>query len=166
MSARRDAVFILAMLVFLVGQTLAHAQGKFGKPVAVDQGPKPPDEFGLLPPTPEQLFRVQSEQAMKKRLRQDLPQVKNVDFPKEGPPLPAGSDPDLTMFPAHVFVSPNAGQVCYRPLYFEDAGTDRFGDYVPCLQPLISAKRFYMDLLSLPCRMWLAPPWTFECDNR
>jgi hypothetical protein len=200
--SRQAAALIFATLVFLGGQTLAHAQAAFGKPVAVDesripqkkpqvsnpqgpkeivpaaadkpsvpqklqapQGPKEPvrDEFGLKPPTRDELFRVQSEQSLKERLRQELPKVKKVDFPKEAslPEVPGENAP----FPER-FVSPIAGQVCYRPLYFEDKRTERFGKYVPCMQPLLSAGRFYGDVAILPCRLLLTPPWTFECDNR
>jgi hypothetical protein len=159
MLERRTVVLILAAIVLLGGQTLAHAQAAFGKPVTA----QPPDAFGLTPPTREQLFRVQSEKGLQERLRQELPQVKKVDFPKDAPGVP--EVPELAPFAKHV-VSPIASQVCYRPLYFEVKRTERFGEYVPCVQPLMSAGRFYGDVLLLPFRMCLTPPWTFECDNR
>lgn len=123
------------------------------------------DEFGLTPPTRDQLFRVQSEQALKERFRQELPKLKKVDFPTDAAPLPEVPGSDLAPF-AEKSISPIANQVCYRPLYFEDKRTERFGQYVPCVQPLVSAGRFYGSVLFLPCRLWNSPPWTFECDNR
>lgn len=159
MLSRRAAVFLLATAAFVGGPASAQAQATFGKPIAT-QGP---DEVGLTPPTRDQLFRVQSEQALKERLRQELPKVKKVEFPKDAsrPEVPA----EVTPFPEHV-VSPIAGHVCYRPLYFEDKRTERFGQYVPCVQPLLSAGRFYGDVVILPIRLLKSPPWTFECDNR
>jgi hypothetical protein len=131
------------------------------------QAPKEttPDEFGLTPPTRDQLFRVQSEQTLRERLRQGMPKVKKVEFPQEASPLPVVPNADLPPFPGQM-IAPIASQVCYRPLYFEDKRTERFGQYVPCVQPLVSAGRFYVDVLILPCRLLLTPPWTFECDTR
>jgi len=160
MLSRRAAVFSWATLVVLAGLTPAQAQVAFGKPVVTVA-----DEFGLAPPTRAQLFRVQSEQALKERFRQEMPKVKNVDFPKDVPPLPEVRGSENAPFPEQT-ISPIAGQVCYRPLYFEDKRTERFGQYVPYVQPLLSAERFYRDVLLLPCRLVMTPPWSFECDNR
>ena len=177
----RVVVLVLCAAGLLFDRAWAQPQVKFLQPmVAVNQtpapqGPKTPvaqgpkevlaDEFGLTPPTRDQLFRVQSEQALKDRLRQELPKVKKVEFPKGATPIRETPSADLTPFPERV-VFPISGDVCYRPLYFEDKRTERFGHYVPCVQPLLSAGRFYGGVLILPYRMWMAPPWTFECDNR
>ena len=157
MFSRRAAPLLLSAMVFLGGQNGAQAQASFEKPAAVD-------EFGLMPPTPDQLFRLQSEQALKERLRQELLNVKKVDFPGEGTPLRAITGTDAVPFPDLV-IAPVAGQVCYRPLYFENKWTERFGYYVPCVQPLLSAGLFYGNVLLLPYHWCKAPPWTFQCDN-
>ena len=174
----RAAVLTLAELILLGGPTWAQVQVGFSKPVVVGkadvqekphvlilQGPKEtiPDELELTPPTRDELFRVQSERSLQERLRKELPKVKNVDFPKDATPW--REVPDLAPFPEQV-ISPIVSQVCYRPLYFEDKRTERFGHYVPFVQPFVSAGRFYGDALLLPYRLWKAPPWTFECDNR
>ncbi len=161
MLARRAALITLAALVFLGAPAWARAQAAFGKPAPADEA----DEFGLKPPTREQLFRVQSEQALKERLRQELPKVKKVDFPKDALAPPEVPADHPAPFAEHV-VAPIAGQVCYRPLYFEDKRTERFGLYVPCVQPFLSAGRFYGDVILFPARLVRTPPWTFECDNR
>ncbi len=167
MSPRHAIMFTLATLFFACAPTIARAQVRFGTPVGTDQGSKAPDavEFGLTPPTREQLFRVQSEPSLKERFRRALPNVKNVEFPKEAAKLPDVPATESAPFP-ELATAPIGSPVCYRPLYFEDQWTDRYGNYVPCVQPLISAGRFYADVLLLPCRMALTPPWTFECDNR
>ncbi len=151
------ALSIVAMTVLLGGQVSAQALVTFGKPSAVSGA----DEFGL--PTPEQLFLVQSEHALQQRLRQELSNVKQVDFPTDAP-LPEVSR-EFTPYPEQI-VSPIVDPVCYRPLYFEAKRTERFGKYVPCVQPLLSAGRFYGDVVILPCRLLWTPPWTYECDNR
>ncbi len=154
------AALLLATVVFLGGPSLVHAQATFGKPVGVDG----PDEIGLTPPTRDDLFRVQSEQSLKERLREALPKVKKVDFPEDAP-LPKSTGVEV----AHaldLFAIPISSPVCYRPLYFEDKRTERFGQYVPCVQPFLSAGRFYRDVVILPCRLLLTPPWTYQCDNR
>jgi hypothetical protein len=154
-----SAAFTLVSMASLAGQTFAQAPPGLGKPVALDG----PDEFSLTPPQRDQLFRVQSEQSLKERFRQELPKLKKVDFPTEASVLP--EVPEAARFPERV-ISPIASQVCYRPLYFEDKRTERFGQYVPCVQPLISAGRFYTDALILPGRLLFTPPWSFVCDNR
>jgi hypothetical protein len=121
-----------------------------------DSGP------GLAPPSPKHLFRLSSEQAFLDRLRQDLPNVKNVTFPKHSA---FQAEVDRLSFPGQA-ISPVFSQVCYRPLYFEDKQTERFGRYIPCVQPLVSASKFYVGVLLLPCRMCIKPPWIYECDNR
>ena len=180
MLLSREAVLTLAALILPCGQTWAQVQARFGNPVAVGkaevpeetqvpgpQNPKQtlPDDLGLTAPTRDQLFRVQSERSLQERLRKELPKVKKVDFPKDATPLREVPDADLVPFPEQV-ISPIASQVCYRPLYFEDKRTERFGHYVPLVQPFMSAGRFYGDALILPYRLWQTPPWTFECDNR
>jgi hypothetical protein len=170
---------ILATLLILGGQTCTYAQ--FGKAIPADEtriplmpqaiGPKDAapqdvkDEFGLAPPTSAQVFSANSEQTVKEQLRRDLPNVKNVDFPKDAALPPDVPGTGLPPFPVQI-ANPVVNQVCYRPLYFEDKHTERFGYYVPYAQPLISTGIFYGDVLILPYRMWTAPPWTFQCDNR
>jgi hypothetical protein len=136
-----------------------------GSPRAQEIKKKDDDEFGLKLPTREQLFRLQSEQAFLERLRKELPEAKNVQFPKDVPFVPEVPQEKLVPFPRQS-VAPVSGQVCYRPLYFEDKKTERFGEYVPCLQPLVSTTRFYVGVLMLPWRLYVKPPWVFECDNR
>jgi len=184
----RATTFILAGLTFLSSETWTYAQVSFGKPVAaetesVSQSPQLPipretqpqgnqgirDEFGLAPPTRAQLFQVQSEQSQKEvlrqELRQELPNLEKVEFPADAKLPSQAPGAGQTAFPQQ-FVSPVPNNVCYRPLYFEDKATERFGHYVPYAQPFLSAGCFYGDVIILPYRVWQTPPWTFECDNR
>lgn len=130
---------------------------RFLAPVAVPaRGQKTDDEFGLDMPPPERLFRIESEQAFLAHLRQELPQVKNVQFPRDVPFPPPGQP---TLFPpTTAFFVP--GVVCHRPIYFTDGRL-----FVPYAQPVVCATRFYCEIALLPYRMLMAPPWTFECDR-
>src|SRR2546422_145369 len=124
----------------LLEPALAEGPAKFLPPAAdvnqarVPHGTREKDplaeEFGLMPPTPDQLFRVQSEQGLKERLRQEMPKVKNVDFPRDA--VLAAPSADLTPFPEQIAFTVS-GAICYRQLYFEDKRTERFGRYVPCV---------------------------------
>ena len=114
-------------------------------------------------PAKDRLFRLESEDAFRERLRQELPQVKDVQFPKDVPFLPEAK---TTVEPQQLSVGPVSAVICYRPLYFEQRRTERNGRHLPCIEPVVSATRFYFDVLVLPYRMVKAPPWTFECDNR
>jgi hypothetical protein len=120
------------------------------------------DDFGLTLPAGEHLFRMESEQAFRERLRRELPQVKNVLFPKD---VPFVQESKIAKAFAAPCVGPIAASICFRPLYFEDKKAERYGQYVPCLQPLISTSKFYLGVLMLPGRLIASPPWTFECDN-
>ncbi|MCH8841096.1 MAG: hypothetical protein IH831_10600 [Planctomycetes bacterium] len=47
----------------------------------------------------------------------------------------------------------------HRPLYFEEAGAERYG-YTPgyCIQPLVSAGHFFATIPTLPYQMFAQPP--------
>jgi hypothetical protein len=156
----------LATAVFLSPAEAANSgeiKAEMASPGPQESKQKDDDEFGLTLPTRDHLFRLQSEQAFLERLRKELPKVKNVEFPKDVPFVPDLEKP--VPFPLQT-ITPVFSQVCYRPLYFEGKRAERFGEYVPCVQPLVSTSRFYVDAIMLPCRLWLKPPWVFECDNR
>jgi hypothetical protein len=122
-------------------------------------------ELGLLPPTPEELFRAESESQFRNRLRQEAQaQKKPLTFPRE----PLFSQPPATALvrpmPAQVAASV-PGVVCHPPLYFGDHAAERYGWFVPCVQPVLSTGAFYVDTLLLPYRMVVRPPWTCECGD-
>lgn len=133
------------------------------RPDSKQAPPTTDDEFGLKLPTQDRLFQLESEQAFRERLRQELPKVKNVQFPRDIPFVPEGQTTEVLK---HGTVGPVLAPICYRPLYFEDKRSERLGKYVPYLQPLVSTSKFYADVLMLPYRLIATPPWTFECDNR
>jgi hypothetical protein len=122
--------------------------------------PATDDEWAKFPK--DEVFRLESEYVFRERLRREFPTVKNVQFPADVLVHVRATTADLL---APRVVEPVFAPVCYRPLYFEDPRTERFGHYVPYLQPLISTSKFYLNVLELPCRMIAAPPWTYECGS-
>jgi hypothetical protein len=116
-------------------------------------------------PRPEQLFRVESEAEFRRRLRAEgrRRQVQ-VEFPRDDGVAPgAATGPGRALPPQVGFLAPS--YVCYQPLYFEDKNSERYGWTVPLAQPLISAGKFYLDTLLLPCHLVAQPPCTCECNT-
>ncbi len=64
-------------------------------------------------------------------------------------------------------VGPVTGEFCYRPLFFEEVNLERYGNHRGCLQPVVSAARFFATIPALPylmtanhpevCRVWNHP---------
>jgi hypothetical protein len=122
-------------------------------------------ELGLVPPSPDTLFRADSESQYEERLRKEaLEQNIKLVFPSDRQP----AQPALVVIPRPLppqeAVCP-AVPVCHHPLYFDDPMTERYGWHVPYLQPAISAGRFWLDTLILPCRMLVHEPWEWQCDG-
>jgi hypothetical protein len=67
--------------------------------------------------------------------------------------------------PASIFCSYTPWTICYRPLYFEDIGLERYGKNVGCLQTGLSGVRFFGSVAALPYKMTRRPPRSCECSN-
>jgi hypothetical protein len=118
-------------------------------------------EIQLEAPRPDQLFRPESEATFRERMRAEANQKHaTAEFPKDAEVVPAGSSRLLP--PRTATYIPYI--VCYRPLYFEDKNTERYGWHLPLLQPLVSTGKFYVDTLLLPYNMGVQPPWACECN--
>ena len=138
------------------------------QPVGLPPQPKdsPLDiELGLVPPSPDTLFRADSQTTFEERLRKEaLHQNIKLVFPsdRQPPQQPLVAIP--RSLPPQEAVCPSA-PVCHHPLYFDDPMTERYGWYVPYLQPAISAGKFWVDTLILPCKMLAQEPWAWQCDS-
>jgi hypothetical protein len=122
-------------------------------------------ELGLVPPSPDTLFRTESESEYVERLRKEaLQQNIKLIFPGDGKPLQPPVVAIPRPLPPQEAVCPSA-PVCHHPLYFDDPMTERYGWYVPYLQPAISAGKFWVDTLILPCKMVAQEPWGWQCDG-
>jgi hypothetical protein len=104
----------------------------------------------LLPPDPERMFRLYSEEEMHEQIRQEdrerTPKVNTV-FPDE-PPVTTERYA-ARQFPRQVMLA-EAAYVNYKRLYFEDKNSERYGWDLGILQPLVSNALFYKDLALLP----------------
>lgn len=67
--------------------------------------------------------------------------------------------------PADVLCAYTPWTICYRPLYFEDIGLERYGKNVGCLQTGLSGVRFFGSIAALPYKMTRRPPRSCECSN-
>jgi hypothetical protein len=120
-------------------------------------------QIQLQVPGPERVFRVESEAALRERIRQEFRQRdERAEFPpdvrlEETAPL-------ARSFPPHV-----AGLVpslaCYQPLYFEDLNSERYGWDAVVYQPFLSTALFYADLAILPYKMTVHHPLACEFNT-
>jgi hypothetical protein len=190
-NEKRLASFWAILLVLIGAGTPARSfgQAKLGEPVLDTGGldlavrpplnevparlesedPAPAVKTGGLnlptkPPTNEVLFRLESEDQLRERMHKEYLAAgqKKVQFPPEASvPFTAKT----SSFPqSNAFLEP--ANLCCHPLYFEDVKTERYGIYIPLVQPILSTTCFYLDTLILPVKMTVAPPWSWRClDN-
>jgi hypothetical protein len=136
------------------------------KPAEGAGGAESPDlGLKLSPPRPDVLFRLESESALRHRIRKEAlanPKLPRPDFPEDRPQTPGTVEPRA--WPSYTWmVEPN--YTCHGWLYFEQVGAERFGrDYGP-VQPLLSLGIFYYDVLAVPLRGWLLPWHCPECNS-
>jgi hypothetical protein len=123
-------------------------------------------ELGLVPPSPQLLFRPETEAAYFERLRLEAAQQNiTLVFPKDtSPAVPPAPVLVRSLAPPQcaAFVPT---LICHRPLYFEDRIVSRYGWHFPCLQPDLSTARFYLDTLLLPANLIRHPPWGWQCET-
>jgi hypothetical protein len=139
----------------LLGGTQARAQGLKGLPDVNEAIP-------TTPPTPEQLFRLESEAALRQRMIQEArrrklpaplfpadPKVEEEYIPRNFPPMVALVEPSY---------------VCYGRLYFEQRNAERYGwDFGP-VHPLVALGVFYFDVATLPYHLGTDPHRRCECS--
>ncbi|HEY8505589.1 MAG TPA: hypothetical protein VIL46_13475, partial [Gemmataceae bacterium] len=140
------------------------------RPAAVQQpelpaGPAAPYEIRLEPPGPEELFRLESEAALRERLRQEARQRGRGDdvdeFPEE-PVLSAVAYQGRSFPPYTRIIEPN--YVCYRRLYFHQVNHERYGWDLGFITPVVSAGKFFWDVVRLPHDFASRPHCRYECS--
>ena len=112
-------------------------------------------------PGPERLFRLDSEEDLFQRMKQEARERKPEDlvFPDE---------PVLSKDPYYgrdwprtkMVVEPHF--VCHSRLYFEELNAERYGWEVGVFQPLISSLAFYKDLVLMPMHAFDYPCRTYD----
>jgi hypothetical protein len=116
----------------------------------------------LTPPGPQRLFRFESEQNLRERIRQEWKHIKKVEFPPTREAL-AVSQQAPRIWP-YLVATAEPCYVCYKRLWFEQKNSERYGWDLGVLQPFVSAGVFYTDLALLPLH-WVTDPlrW-YECS--
>jgi hypothetical protein len=115
----------------------------------------------LEPPGPQRVFRLESEEALKERIRQERRQCEppeRITFPDE-PVLSKERYAGRAWPKMLTVVEPH--YVCYGRLHFEQRNFERYGWDLGIISPLVAAGGFYGDFLTLPyhigshpCRWW------------
>lgn len=111
------------------------------------------------PPSANELFRVENEQALFERIRQE--KRGEGEFPAEQPItgtlLPRTFSATVaTEFPPYVV---------YQPLYFQQINAERYGWELGVFQPIVSTAQFYGDVLLFPYKVAVDPPWKCEANR-
>jgi hypothetical protein len=116
----------------------------------------------LTPPGPLRLFRFESEPTLRKRIRQEWKNIKNVEFPPTYE-KPATSVQIPRIWP-YLTATAEPSYVCYKRLWFEQKNSERYGHDLGVLQPVVSTGIFYTDLALMPLH-WLTNPFRcYECN--
>lgn len=136
----------------------------------VPGGARPADDqlteqrIQLEPPGPDRLFQLESEDALKERMRQEALQrvpAERIVFPDE-PILSRDTYLGRNWSQRTLYVEPN--YLCYKRLYFEQKNSERYGwDLGPVSTALAPAK-FFADVVTLPYH-WASDPFRHcECS--
>jgi hypothetical protein len=119
----------------------------------------------LEPPGPQRLFRLEPEASFQLRYQQEAKErhaPDRIEFPTDEPIVTGGSPIDRQYAPASIQVEPN--YLCYGRLYFEDLNAERYGWDLGPIGPLVSAGKFFADVVLLPYHMGTDPCRCHECN--
>lgn len=116
-------------------------------------------------PGPERLFRLDSEETLFERMKQEAREAtppERLTFPEE--PVLA-RDPYLgRAWPlSKMIVEPS--YLCHRRLYFEQLNMERYGWDLGYFGPLVSTSVFFKDVALLPYKMGTQPCRCYECSS-
>jgi hypothetical protein len=117
----------------------------------------------LAPPSPDELFRLESEKALRQRLQKEA--QANPDLPRPVFPPDRPQEPDVInprTWPWYTrFVEPN--YLCHGRLYFQQVQAERYGRDFGVMVPVLSTGIFYFDTAALPVRLLGWPCAPYEC---
>lgn len=118
-------------------------------------------QIRLDPPGSELLFRLESEEQLRARIRQEF-----RDRPEQTAEFPPQTVLSEVAFQGRAFPPSQAlrepNYVAYGRLHFQDLNHERYGWDYGWFQPLISAGRFVKDCAILPHSVMSRPRWRFE----
>src|SRR5262249_55725618 len=137
----------------------AEAQGAFKQLPEVDKA------ITTKAPTPAELFRVESEATLRRRMAEEARRA-NAQPPLFPPaPAPAAAAPFPGRFWRHAVAYAEPSYVCYGRLYFEQINAERYGWDLGPIHPLVSLGKFYWDVLTFPYNLGTDPCRCYECSN-
>jgi hypothetical protein len=113
-------------------------------------------------PGPEILFRMESEEGMRERIRQEN-KGKMVEFPDSRIVLSKTPISLRDWSSLEEMVEPY--YTVYRRLYFEQINADRYGWDFGYFHPLIATGTFWFDLATLPFQLVAEPCRRFEYNT-
>ena len=116
------------------------------------------------PPTPDELFRLETEAEFRVRLRAESTALKNqVEFPGVQEPVRRPLLRGRGWASQAELVEPD--RLCYGRLYFIPRDDERHSRSLGGLQPLVSTAYFYFDLAKLPLAVLARPCSFMQCDD-
>ncbi|HYT92957.1 MAG TPA: hypothetical protein VEL76_29840 [Gemmataceae bacterium] len=152
---------VLACMLFGAGILLR------ANAASAQEGPKQPDAKQIIPmkePSPDQLFRAESEATWRQRVIDEARRAGTKRLPVF-PPDKEVKEPFLPRVWPHMVAYVEPSYVCYGRLLFEQINAERYGwDFGP-ISPLVSMAKFYYDVLSLPYNLATDPCRCCECSN-
>jgi len=119
-------------------------------------------------PGPQGLFRLESEDQLRERLRQEAKQRPgvargNLEFPDDR--ITLSKEPFPTRYWQQQVEVVEPYYVAYRKLYFNQINLSRYGWDMGVLAPLISAGTFVVDFASMPLQILSDPCRCFEYNT-
>jgi hypothetical protein len=159
----RMPVYLLGGLAW-IGVSLPYALGQ--QPLPPPKEIPPPT---LEAPSPERVFRLESEASLYERMAREASEGKDplamrykIEFPHYPPSPPPGIL--VRRWPSQAEVVEPA-YVCYGRLYFEQINAERYGWDLGIIHPLVSAGKFFTDVALLPYHAGTDPLRCYECDT-
>jgi len=140
----------------------ANPMDRLGPPS--DEGVEPGYKIQLEPPGPDRVFKLDSEEAFRERLRQEgrqRPTRERIEFPEE--PVVSREAYTARSFPPMTEVA-EPHYLCYQRLLFEDLNSERYGWDLGFIQPVVSAGLFYWDMATLAYHVGTEPCRKYECS--
>jgi hypothetical protein len=147
------------------GVEQAALQPKPPLPAPVDAAANENPYEGILRlPGPEEVFKLESEEAWKIRQQNkanDLKRGDRLEFPKPLV-LAKGRYAGRTWPEMHCTTEPD--YVCYQKLLFEQKNFERYGWDLGPITPVVSAFAFYTDFWTVPYHLATDPFRCYECS--
>jgi hypothetical protein len=151
-------------LVLLMAAATPHALGQGTARPNTDPNEGTVIRIKTTPPSPEELFRLETESQFRERIRNEtrglMDKFEVPDFqPPPGRPLARFRGWNLQS----VVAEPD--RLCFVRLLFVPRADERYARDLGGLQPVVSTGYFYFDLAKMPFAVVSRPCSWMQCDN-